>query len=403
MQLLSTWRSLLAATAIFLLLSGSYQLAGQWPGREPVSVISAARQAPQVIARLQVPTARREPPVPLPTDEQLGYHRYVGTVGSRPVLAEVTLELKENPYPDTTLHAEWTGTFRYLDTQQGGGLGQATYFRADQSLETNYRQLIGQSYVPLAVVCADQPPGPLLTGWYIPPGQRQALPISLRENYADGVHYELLQEESYGPAQPTAQRDGTLDSASVAQHYLHLLGPDTLRPALARLQCPPPAARRRARRRRLHYRTYDYYTDDILVTLNEGSLLAYTRYEVWGAYGSRYDREGRRCYVLDLRTGRPLSLATQLRPGGWQQVQRLLTHQALADAAAASHWVQAGRLPLPPGGFELTPTGWVATYSEPQYEEDYYTYSITLDWATLRPLLRPGSPLHRLLQGRALQ
>jgi hypothetical protein len=393
MQFFSTWRSLLAATAIFLLLSGSYELAGHWPGGEPVSVTPATRRAPAAV--------RRSPPVPLPTDAQLGYHRYVGTIGGRPVLAETTLELQENPYPDTLLHAKWDGTFYYRATGLGDWLGQASRFRADQSLETNYQKVVGQSSSPLAVLCADQPPGPVLTGWYTPPGQRQALPISLRESYADGVRYELLYEESYGPAEPTAQRDGTLDSASVAQHYLHLLGSDTLRPALARLQCLWPAARRRARRRRLHYRRYDYYQDDILVTLNEGSLLAYTRYEVRGAYGSRYDQEGRHSYVLDLRTGRPLSLATQLRPGGWQQVQRLLTHRALADAAAR-HWVQAGRLPLPPGGFELTPTGWVATYSEPQYEEDYYTYTVTLDWATLRPLLRAGSPLRRLLKWRRL-
>jgi hypothetical protein len=401
MQFFSTWRSLLAATAIFLLLSGSYELAGHWPGGEPVSATPATRRVP-VDARQRAPTARRAPPMPLPTDAQLGYHRYMGTIGGRPVLAETTLELQENPYPDTLLHAKWEGSFYYRVTGLGDWLGQASRLRADQSLETNYHKVVGQSSAPLAVVCADQPPGPLLTGWYTPPGQRQALPIALRESYADGVRYELLHEESYGPAEPTAQRDGTRDSASVTQYYLHLLDPDTLRPALARLQCPPPTTRRRARQRRLDYRTYDYYKDDILVTLNEGSLLAYTRSEVRGAYGSRYDQEGRRCYLLDLRTGHPLSLATQLRPGGWQQVQRLLTHQALADAADARHWLRAGRLPLPPGGFEVTPTGWVATYSEPQYEEDYYTYSVTLDWATLRPLLRADSPLHRLLKWRRL-
>jgi hypothetical protein len=403
MQFFSTWRSLLAATAIFLLLSGSYELAGHWPGGEPVSA-TPTRQAQPVAAQPQAPAARPEPPVPLPTDAQLGYHRYVGTIGGRPVLAEVTLELQENPYPDTLLHAEWKGTFRYRDTQEGGALGQAFWFRADQSLETHYQQVVGGYYEPTAVLCAEQPPGPLLTGTYTPPGERQALPIHLQESYADGVRYELLHEESYGPARRLG--DGTLTSAHLERVYLHLLGPDTLRPTLARLQCPPPAARRRARLRRLRQlASDDYYREFFDVTLNEGNLLAYTRYETQGSYGTRYDQEGTSNHLLDLRTGQVLSSLGQLRPGGLRQLRRLLTHQALADTAhpqSRAHWLQAGQLPLPREGFRVTPTGWEAGYIEPEFEEERYGYSQPVSWVTLRPLLRPGSPLHRLLPRQRL-
>jgi hypothetical protein len=352
------------------------------------------------LVRCSVTTA--EPSVPLPPTAQLGYHRYVGTVGGRPVLADVFLSLQENPYPDTLLHAKWEGAFYYRATGLGGWLGETTRVRPDQWLETTYDQMLwGHYYGPTAVLCAEQPPGPLLTGYYTHPGQRQALPIHLQESYADGVRYELLNEESYGPAH--RHPNGTRDSAWVAQTYLHLLGSDTLCPALTRLQCPPPAARRRARLRRLrNLKQDDYYRGFVNVTLNEGSLLAYTRDETLGSYGSRYDQERSRCYLLDLRTGRPLLLATQLRSGGWRQVQRLLTRQALADAAAARHWLQAGRLPLPRAGFEVTTTGWRALYTEPDDAEESYTYSQELRWVTLRPLLRPTSPLHRLLRERGL-
>lgn len=407
MQFSPTWRSLLAATSIFLLLSGSYELAVRWPDARPVpaSLVTGSAGRAAVVPSRPGAVVAAAPPVPLPTDAQLGYHRYVGTIGGRPVLAEVTLSMQENSYPDTLLHAGWEGTFRYRDTQEGGGLGEAVWFRADQSLETHYQKIVGGYYEPIAVLCADQPPGLLLTGWYTPPGQRQAVPIYLRESYADGVRYELLHEESYGPAH--RQGDSTLTSAHLAQIYLHLLGPDTLRPALARLQCPPPAGRRRARRRRLRQFSADeYYKEFLDLTLNEGNLLAYTRYETQGTYGTRYDQEGTSNHLLDLRTGRVLNLLGQLRPGGLRQLRRLLTQQALADTAyphSRAHWLRAGQLPLPSEGFRVTPTGWKAGYIEPEFEEKRYGYSQSLSWAALRPLLRPSSPLHRLLQGRIRQ
>jgi hypothetical protein len=203
----SSWRSALAATTLFFLLAGSYELAVRWPHKKPLPITTPASLLTGSASRAAVTLSRpgtsvtAEPPVPLPTDAQLGYHRYVGTVGGHPVLAEVTLELQENPYPDTLLHAKWEGTFYYRATGLGGWLGKTTRVRPDQWLETTYDQMLwGRYYGPTAVLCAEQPPGPLLTGYYTHPGQRQALPIHLQESYADGVRYELLHEESYGPA-----------------------------------------------------------------------------------------------------------------------------------------------------------------------------------------------------------
>jgi hypothetical protein len=116
MQFPSSWRSVLAAAILFLLLTGSYEITVRGPHERSIPVTAPARLLTSSASRVAVTLSRpsssvtAEPPVPLPTDAQLGYHRYVGTVGGRPVLAEVTLELQENPYPDTLLHAEWKGT-----------------------------------------------------------------------------------------------------------------------------------------------------------------------------------------------------------------------------------------------------------------------------------------------------
>nr|GEU80794.1 hypothetical protein [Tanacetum cinerariifolium] len=343
-------------------------------------------------------------PVPLPSSAQLGYHRYVGTVGGRPALVEINLWLEEGP--DRRLHAKLAGSLYYRTTGLDSWLGDVAWVRPDQWLETTYTDYTKPSVGPrihISILCAEQPPGlPLLTGWYTPPEQRQALPVYLRESYVDGVRYELLHEASRGRSYMAGE--GATDSTEVEQTYIHLLGSDTLRPALARLQCPPPEARRRSRLAlAARLSPAGYYRDNIDVTLNEENLLGYKQTIMQGHSFSRYYQESRPCRLVDLCTGRPLTLVAQLRPGKLRQMQRLLTQQAQADTVAAgarAHWWSRGQLPPPTGGFEVTPSGWVATYVEPESQLNTYAYNQTLNWATLRPLLRPQSPLYRLLRVR---
>ncbi|OON70757.1 hypothetical protein B0919_01715 [Hymenobacter sp. CRA2] len=336
----------------------------------------------------------------------MGYHRYVGTVDGRPVLAEVRLwtELSVAAYPDTVWEAKLKGSFYYRATARGGYLGNAEQFHPEQWLETygwDYQDQYNRRWVPR--LCAEQPPGrPLLTGWYYPEGQTQPVRVQLREDYTDGVRYELLEEESWGAAR-VWRADGTGDSSTIQRTYLHLLGPDTLRPALARLQCPVPAARRRARLARLP-KSYGHtlYRDFIDVTLNEAGLLAYTHDDRVEPEGTRYYEETTRCHLLDLRTGRELLLVQQFRPGS---LQRLLTRQALADTALTQHrtrWWSGGQLPLASARLTIEPTGIRALYHEHESEEKLFIYDQYLTWAALRPLLRPNSPLHRLLRIRGL-
>ena len=76
----------------------------------------------------------------------------------------------------------------------------------------------------------------------------------------------------------------------------------------------------------------------------------------------------------------------------------------MADTACArnrDHWRHGKRLALPNEGFELTPTGWTASYGE-RNPENNFGYARKLSWADIRPLLRPTSPLQRLLRVRGL-
>lgn len=109
---------------------------------------------------------------------------------------------------------------------------------------------------------ANQPAGPLLLGTWTSPAGRQ-LPFSLHEDYTDAqgdlaaVRYELLDEGVEIPCQPGREQGESKahyrDRAEGApngysQMFVHLLGPDTLRPAFRALQCPVPAKRRRLMR-----------------------------------------------------------------------------------------------------------------------------------------------------------
>ena len=361
--------------------------------------------APPAVAE-PAPRTRPAPP-PLPSAAQLGYHRYVGTVNGRPVLAEVKLwtELRIAAYPDTVWEAKLEGRFYDRASGEAGWLGNEQGFHPDQWLETTYTDYTKSPAgygIRFPQLCAEQPPGgPLLTGWFTPPGQQRAQPVRLREEYTDGVRYELLTESSRAPDSLAA--DEQLLGGSVERTYLHLLGPDTLRPALARLQCPGPAARHRARLADARPLFDHAGSRDFLdVTLNEADLLAYT-HDVRIEYThSRSYEETTRCHLLDLRTGRDLMVARQFRPGA---LQRLLTRQALADTARAqnrAYWWRAGQLPLADAQLTIYPTGIRATYLEHESEEERYGYGQLLTWASLHPLLRPGSPLHRLLRVRGL-
>jgi hypothetical protein len=340
---------------------------------------------------MRVPTAADSVP---PTAAQRGYHYYRGTLDGRPVQLELTVTPTLGAYYSMS-SANVEGFFRYLDTGQALNICSGHGFRPQEPLAID-GWADQEAKVWQAVLCSDQPIGPVLTGTYAL--GRRMVSFRVQEDYSDRLRYELLTEETQGP--PEDHHGDTL-YASVEREYLHLLGPDTLRPAWVRLQCPPPARRKRARAALVRHTTSGTSLRRFIwLQLNEASLLAYevADREEWS--GSRYYEETVRQVLYDLRTGRELNILDQLRPGGRQRLHQLLNQKALADTTYArnrDHWrPDGGLLPLPARGLAVTPGGLMASYAEHESEENMYGYSQTISWAELRPLLRPDSPLRRL-------
>lgn len=352
-------------------------------------------------------TMKLRPPIELltaadtvapPTASQRGYHRYRGTLAGQPVQLELTIvQPVYIAYTHPVGSVDEQGLFRYLDSGKVLPIGGSYGVAANQPLE--FEQW-GHDSLETAF-CTDQPVGPVLTGTYTLGGR--SMPFRLQEDYSDCLRYEMLVEETTGPPAIRELDHDTL-WVSVERDYLHLLGADTLRPAWARMQCPVPRQRGQARQvvaRQLRNGTYR--RQSISLHLNEAGLLAYEREEREEYQGSRYYESSIRQVLYDLRTGRELQLVSQLRPGGPRRLHQLLIRQAMADTAYArqrDYWRQGGLLPLPAAGFAVTPAGLVASYREHESEPLTNAYSQTIAWADLRPLLRPHSPLLRLLKAQ---
>ncbi|MGI4763113.1 MAG: hypothetical protein ACRYF0_20535 [Janthinobacterium lividum] len=261
------------------------------------------------ISLLPVPgLAQQAPPAARAARPFTGYHRYRGTVGTQPVILELLVDASQD-YRYKGLRCE--GSYFY-ERRAGGALvlkAPAPY-RPGQPL-----RLLED---PTGTWQASQPLGPVLSGtWTSRAGRR--LPFALREDYQDAVRYELLTHAARGPACPPdpdlpVQYAAWQPFARLTQDFLHLLGPDTLLPALRRLQCPPPAGRRARTRAAARQLDCADAERSIQQSLNAYGLLAINEGEYVNEYnGSRPHAEDR-ARLYDLRAGRWLTLAELLRP-----------------------------------------------------------------------------------------
>ena len=339
---------------------------------------------------------------PRPQAMQLGYHRYVGTVGGQPVVVELTVTVPSFP-DDIPNNSECIG--QYYDTRSGVvyGLQSDGLFWPNHPLEL----IGGQDATGITRRwCATQRFGPYLSGTCVSGSGRAPVPFLLRESYTGAVRYEVLREEVRGRV--GRNYFGEPDSSIIITEHLHLLGPDTARPALAKLQCPRLARRQRARQAlsaKLTPTPEDMaavYDRSTAVMLNEADILACHEYLTESVVMKHRSEYSGRYRVFDLRTGQPLDVLAQLRPGGLQVLRQRITRQALRDTAAYArdYWMKDGRMPLPTDGFALTPAGWEADYSTTEDEEPQ-AFQWQISWAELGPFLRPGSPLLRLVRARS--
>ncbi|MGI4869608.1 MAG: hypothetical protein ACRYFX_00345 [Janthinobacterium lividum] len=345
---------------------------------------------------------------------QPGPHRYQGTVGGEPATAELSWT---RPDSVTGHFYQWRRGPEYQLEYYGRRRGPLVL-----SLSHEYpdrRRQDGTWHLA-------RPLGSVLRGvWVDSAGRRQ--PVVLHESYAQGVQYEIQALTlTGGQAEPEEYAYGGVPSYT--QEYLHLLGAAARQPVLRRLQAPSLAVRRRTMRRGYAQDETSYY--GINVRLNDFGLLSYdTGYEAYPFGGRRQDKvEGT---LVDLRTGRKLLLASQLVADHQPALRRLVAQHLLHDGNSAlvkedSSWKWEER----PAAAAATPDTtystslWTCRDLGPLTDELVLTseglemtywvpalvaggsispdYTLLIPYAELRPLVRPGTPLARMLKARGL-
>lgn len=353
-----------------------------------------------------------------------GYHRYQGTVGGQPV----TMMLTIGPDQYDSTKTVCAGTYYYGTARRGLlDLVNAGPYQPRQPLELDESDASRVT----GTWRATQPVGPRLSGtWTSPSGQQ--LPFELRETYQDAqghqlaVRYEVLREATLGPVcQPGRdEADEETDSAAAEElsddeqrhpselhrDILHLLGPDTLRPALRALQCPVPRKRRQAAQAfAAGDGTCTETSESIAVTFNDFGLLAMTEPSYWYAYGAAHFGHSASGSIYDLRTGEYVSLEGLLRPGAAAKLQRLLTRHLLRDphpegdaTVEEDAYALNGELVPLPAGIALSYTGLVCMYGEADIRASLGYVSLEVPYDEVLPLLRPNSPVARMLRERGL-
>ncbi|MBF9220798.1 hypothetical protein [Hymenobacter ruricola] len=255
-----------------------------------------------------------------------------------------------------------------------------------------------------------QVPGLVLRGvWLDSAGRRQS--FALREDYRQGARYDI-QTLTVSGREPGL----TCYSSSLTRDYLHLR--DTLSLGRRHLQVPTLSARKRQLLAAFE-RNGDtsYY---LSVRLNDFNLLSYQNfYELYSIGGGRHN--GFENGLLDLATGHRITLASQLQSGYEPMLRRLLTSHLRRDfgkePAAPGQSVKSERLldlPTPDdvsfSGLVLTGAGLEGSYLPedivsvlgPETKVYSIPCPVLIPYCELRPLVRPGTPLARMLAARGL-
>jgi hypothetical protein len=355
-----------------------------------------------------------------------GYHRYRGTVGTQPVTVELTIGF--DPAKQGAMACR--GSYYYGRHPAGQLLlysplpwhPRLALTLAETTADTTHR--------PTGRWLATQPAGPVLSGtWRSPAGQ--VLPFSLREDYTDGqghlmaAKYELAEAAAKVPCRPERKEDetkaeyhkriATIDHG-YSQLFLHLLGPDTLRPALQGLQCPTPLARRQlARAAAAEDDGCKLYSTSLDVDYNDYGLLAWTEYSTEEFANGARPSHRITSVVHDLRTGATLRLEDLVRPDTDTLLQRLITRSILRHDNADIDPKPGAKMPMHAAdlaplstSISLTAEGLSFAYYCDEFaqlsfiEGSAIVFPVPVPWVELLPLLRPDSPVARMLRERGI-
>lgn len=335
----------------------------------------------------------------------LRVRRYLGLVGADSVMA-----LLSWPHPDSV-----QGRFMLLPA----GDEYTVAFAAKPGRLTVRPNLSGHDVAGTWQLTSR--PGPTITGTWTQGKVRK--PIQLREDYSGAVRCEILtlrlaggRPESWKPGLPCYV-------PGLSQEYLHLLEDLAQRPELRPFQCPSEPVRRRQLRR-------EYSLDDdvrryVTVRLNGFGVLSYETFSEAVSFGlgrTTMDYEG--APLFDLVGGQAWPLDRLLRPGYWLPVRRRAAWHLRHDATFRSvtwEWQQAD----PQAARDTTysfeswkqpdlaprPWAWVLTGAGLELTYSYDTLNavnaagwdtVLIPYRELRPLVRPGTPLDRMLRARGM-
>jgi hypothetical protein len=339
--------------------------------------------------------------------------RYTGTIGGQLVTAELRWQR-----PDSV-----TGSFYY---QKGSAVYSLTCTRrrvgakafvltAARLLHNGYEGQLPTGQWRLS----SRLPSAVVAGTWTRPGH-PALPFALHENYAGSVHYGIEELLLTGGEASVDDR-----IAKYQRNFLTLAQPTVVPARLQRAFASSPAARRR---QMLAGRESDADVHVwVEIPLNDFGLFCYqTSYDAL-PFGGRHQTDNQST-LFDVATGQTLTIASQLRPGYERPLRRLLSRHLLHDATPEldevnkehnNAWSWRNKkenpsqlVPLPELETEsaddlaLTVEGLQASYSPYSLFDSpggmIPTFSLTVPYRELRPLVRPGTLLARMLQARGM-
>ncbi len=402
-----SWRPTLAAVVLLAVFATAYRVAVRQPGlveraRLPARPVATA-QADSLIA-----TAPDCPPRATvftggsPAEQRPWVvRRYVGTVGGQAATAVLQWQTPDSATGRFYLHRGGPAyTLRLARPRPGTtqlAVGEAQDDRGELPRGT------WQLATPTLA-------SPTLTGTWHWAGRSQRL--RLRESYGGALRYSFEQRFLLGDWRvPT----NCAYVPTVHHILLTLPGSQAAPPALrAALANSPAALRRRVEEDVADGDASSSYQDE--VRLNDFQLFSYQTTSYTRSYGGTPEVSAA-SWLYDLRTGEEVDLDSQLRPGYERPLRQRLTWHLLHDPALASvreAGLEPGQddadeapptapllieLPGDNESLTLTEAGLEAAYAPAPYN---WLVHLLVPYRELRPLVRPGTPLARMLRARGL-
>ena len=374
----------------------------------PVPAASAppAPPADSAVPAALVPAPRpTHAPLKLRLGETTRYHRYVGTLGARPVVVELYTGREYPEQNPPKLSGHWH------DAQSGE---VRDFFNADFYARQRLRLRSASETDSAAHWQMRQPLGPLLTGTVTVAGQPRRRFV-LREDYTGAVQLAIRTAAVYGqPIQLEVNERGepVMFTGHYARQYVQLLGSAARRPALQRLFPSRPAQVRAWLRRGYESGEGPIATIDksLYLHLNDYGILSYSEYTSDYEGGSAHPSSSSATFSYDMRTGRPISMVSLFKPGSLGALDQLvLRHLDPRDTKLFRKYYNA------PGTGDktwhylnweepvwLTLEGLASEYALGFGADYHHTAQVIIPYAALRPLLRARTPLNRVLVARGL-